>query len=142
MQVGDHQSVLQAMRDSPYFSKFTESAEVWDKTLSILGFALNDLNAVQRKWLYLEPIFGRGALPHEQSRFKRVDDEFRSIMSQVRMDERVVALADVSGLNEKLPVMIDQLERCQKVGFGLFDTLPSLKNCHRPTCSVAWNLRH
>jgi hypothetical protein len=36
-------------------------------------------------------------------------------MSQVRMDERVVALADISGLNEKLPVMIDQLERCQKV---------------------------
>uniref|UniRef100_A0A7S0W0F2 Cytoplasmic dynein 2 heavy chain 1 n=2 Tax=Hemiselmis TaxID=77924 RepID=A0A7S0W0F2_9CRYP len=113
-QVGDHQSVLQAMRDSPYFARFSEIAETWDVTLSTLGFALNDLNAVQRKWLYLEPIFGRGALPHEQGRFKSVDDEFKNIMSQVRMDSRVVALADISGLNDKLPVLINQLDRCQK----------------------------
>ena len=60
-------SDLQAMRDSPYFVKFQSQAEEWDKKLSVLAIGLNDLNAVQRKWLYLEPIFGRGALPHEQA---------------------------------------------------------------------------
>lgn len=30
------------------------------------------LNGIQRKWVYLEPIFARGALPHEQARFRRV----------------------------------------------------------------------
>jgi dynein heavy chain 2 len=113
-QVGDHQSVLQAMRDSPYFSRFAAQAEDWDRKLSTLAFGLNDLNAVQRKWLYLEPIFGRGALPHEQGRFKKVDDEFRNIASEVRSDQRVVALAEISGLTEKLPALIDQLDRCQK----------------------------
>ena len=112
--VGDHQSVLQAMRDSPYFGKFQDEAEGWDKKLSILAMGLNDLNAVQRKWLYLEPIFGRGALPHEQQRFRRVDDEFRGIMAEVHADVRVVSFAGISGITEKLPVMIDQLERCQK----------------------------
>jgi dynein heavy chain 2 len=113
-QVGDHQSVLQAMRDSPYFQKFGPEAEEWDKKLSTLGMGLNDLNSVQRKWLYLEPIFGRGALPHEQSRFKRVDDEFRATMFEIRSDSRVVAFADISRVCEKLSTMIDQLDRCQK----------------------------
>ena len=113
-QVGDHQSVLQAMRDSPYFQKFGGEAEDWDKKLSTLGIGLNDLNSVQRKWLYLEPIFGRGALPHEQKRFKSVDDEFRSTMFEIRSDSRVVSFADIRGVCDKLSSMIDQLDRCQK----------------------------
>ena len=40
---------------------------------------LHNLNQIQRKWVYLEPIFGRGALPREQGRFKRVDDDFRLV---------------------------------------------------------------
>lgn len=40
---------------------------------------LHNLNQIQRKWVYLEPIFGRGALPREQGRFKRVDDDFRFV---------------------------------------------------------------
>lgn len=35
--------------------------------------------------MYLEPIFGRGALPREQERFKRVDDDFRLIILSVLM---------------------------------------------------------
>ena len=95
-QVGDHQAQLQAMRDSPYFQKFAAEADDWDKKLSTLGIGLNDLNSVQRKWLYLEPIFGRGALPHEQPRFKKVDDEFREIMFEIRKEPRVVEFAGIS----------------------------------------------
>ena len=47
------------------------------------------LNDVQRKWVYLEPIFARGALPHEQQRFRRVDDEFRQIMKSITIDPKV-----------------------------------------------------
>jgi dynein heavy chain 2 len=113
-QVGDHQSVLQAMRDSPYFVNFSDKAEEWDRKLSTLGMGLNDLNSVQRKWLYLEPIFGRGALPHEQSRFKRVDDDFRAVMFEIRSESMVVKFADIPRVCEKLTTMMDQLDRCQK----------------------------
>ena len=41
------------------------------------------------KWVYLEPIFGRGALPHEKARFKMVDEEFIAIMNGVGDDPRV-----------------------------------------------------
>lgn len=51
--------------------------------LGILDYALHTLNQIQRKWVYLEPIFGMGALPAEQGRFRRVEEEFRDIMSKV-----------------------------------------------------------
>lgn len=45
---------------------------VWERRLAILAEGLQVLNAIQRKWVYLEPIFARGALPNEQPRFRRV----------------------------------------------------------------------
>ena len=41
---------------------------------------LHKMNEIQRKWVYLEPIFGRGSMPAETSRFNRVDVDFRSIL--------------------------------------------------------------
>ena len=73
-QVGDNQCLLQSLKDSPYFKGFADKASIWETRL-----ALHQLNQIQRRWVYLEPIFGRGALPREQSRFKRVDGDFRYV---------------------------------------------------------------
>ena len=67
--------------------------------------------------MYLEPVFGRGALPSEQGRFKRVEDDFRDVMSKLEADPKVIGLADAAvfpNLKEKLVGMVDQLERCQR----------------------------
>ena len=48
--------------------------------------------------MYLEPIFGRGAMPHEQARFRRVDDEFRALMSSIVDDPRVFSVLKVPQL--------------------------------------------
>lgn len=58
---------------------------VFQVKLGILDYALHTLNQIQRKWVYLEPIFGMGALPAEQGRFRRVEEEFRDIMANVRI---------------------------------------------------------
>lgn len=50
---------------------------LWEVRLSDLDEYLLSLNTIQRRWVYLEPIFGRGALPREEARFKRVDEDFR-----------------------------------------------------------------
>ena len=47
---------------------------------------------VVRLCRYLEPIFSRGALPGEQARFKRVDDEYRDIMGKVRGGRALILL--------------------------------------------------
>lgn len=63
---------------------------LWETRLSDLDEYLLNLNAIQRRWVYLEPIFGRGALPREEARFKRVDEDFRcgipSFFSQLQVD--------------------------------------------------------
>ena len=77
LQVGDNQCLLQSLKDSPYYQGFLDKAAIWETRLADLDEYLHNLNLIQRKWVYLEPIFGRGALPREQDRFKRVDDDFR-----------------------------------------------------------------
>lgn len=75
---------------------------------------LQKLNGIQRKWVYLEPIFGRGALPSQQGRFQRVNDEYRQIMIDIGANPKVLQLCTVPALSETLDTIIDQLERCQK----------------------------
>lgn len=48
---------------------------------------------MQRKWVYLAPIFGRGALPQQQARFRSVDEEFRRVMGLVEFDKKVASFA-------------------------------------------------
>ena len=81
-QVGDNQCLLQSLKDSPYYRGFEDKASLWETRLADLDEYLHNLNQIQRKWVYLEPIFGRGALPREQGRFKRVDDDFRFVVSE------------------------------------------------------------
>lgn len=75
--VGDNQCLLQSLKDTPYYHHFMDRASIWETRLADLDLYLQNLNLIQRKWVYLEPIFGHGALPNEQSRFRRVDDDFK-----------------------------------------------------------------
>ena len=82
LQVGDNQCLLQSLKDSPYYKGFEDKASLWETRLADVDEYLHNLDQIQRKWVYLEPIFGRGALPREQGRFKRVDDDFRFVGSE------------------------------------------------------------
>ncbi|XP_068612804.1 cytoplasmic dynein 2 heavy chain 1 isoform X2 [Brachionichthys hirsutus] len=113
-QVGDNRCLLQSLKDSPYYRSFRDKVGLWEVRLSDLDEYLLNLNAIQRRWVYLEPIFGRGALPREEARFKRVDEDFRSIMSDIKRDNRVVSLSSRAGIRNSLVAILDQLQRCQK----------------------------
>ncbi|CAH2225380.1 cytoplasmic dynein 2 heavy chain 1 [Pelobates cultripes] len=113
-QVGDNRCLLQSLKDSPYYKGFEDKVSIWEKKLAELDEYLQNLNQIQRKWVYLEPIFGRGALPREQARFNRVDEDFRSIMSDIKKDDRVTLLTSRAGIRNSLITILDQLQRCQK----------------------------
>uniref|UniRef100_W5MJK1 Cytoplasmic dynein 2 heavy chain 1 n=1 Tax=Lepisosteus oculatus TaxID=7918 RepID=W5MJK1_LEPOC len=113
-QVGDNRCLLQSLKDSPYYRSFEDKVSIWETKLADLDEYLHNLNAIQRKWVYLEPIFGRGALPKEQARFRRVDEDFRSIMADVQRDSRVTSLNARAGIRNSLINILDQLQRCQK----------------------------
>ncbi|XP_073414467.1 cytoplasmic dynein 2 heavy chain 1 isoform X2 [Dendrobates tinctorius] len=113
-QVGDNRCLLQSLKDSPYYRGFEDKVSIWEKKLAELDEYLQNLNQIQRKWVYLEPIFGRGALPREEARFHRVDEDFRSIMSDIKRDNRVTMLTSRVGIRNSLITILDQLQRCQK----------------------------
>uniref|UniRef100_A0A183FTN2 DHC_N2 domain-containing protein n=1 Tax=Heligmosomoides polygyrus TaxID=6339 RepID=A0A183FTN2_HELPZ len=112
--VKDSQALLQSLKNSPFYAQFSDKTKVWETRLSDLDVYLPQMNDIQRKWIYLEPIFGRGALPAEASRFARVDSEFRLILADVVRDARLVSLCGRQSLRKSLEQIIDQLNRCQK----------------------------
>lgn len=115
--MGDKQSLLASLKESQFFHAFADQGEVLEQKMGVLDVVLSTLNMIQRKWLYLEPIFSRGALPSEKERFRRVDDEFSDIMLNASSDSKLFNLADerlFPKLGDKLKSMLDQLERCQK----------------------------
>lgn len=113
-EVGDNQVILQNIKDSKFSTNFTDQIELFESRLGGLDEYLLKLNQIQRKWAYLEPVFGRGALPSEQGRFRRIDDEFRGIIQALNNEPIVVTLALIPSIADSLDMLIDQLDRCQK----------------------------
>jgi dynein heavy chain 2 len=112
--VGDNRALLQSLKDSPFYVGFVDKATLWETRLSDLDVVLGFLQTVQRKWVHLEPIFGRGALPKEQKRFDAIDADFRQIMADVARDDRVVSIVSRVGIKAQLEALEGQLTRCQK----------------------------
>lgn len=113
-QVSDNQSLLISLKESRFFSRFSDQVEQFESKLTGIDDYLQKLNVIQRKWVYLEPIFIRGALPSEQARFNRVDGEYVSIMMGIGTNPKVVSLCDIQGLKETLDTILSQLDVCQK----------------------------
>ena len=117
LEMGDKQSLLASLKESQFFKAFADQGLALEGKMSTLDFVLHTLNSIQRKWVYLEPIFGRGALPSEEGRFRRIDEGFTDIMNSVARDPKLFYLADEQlhpHISENLRTMLDQLERCQK----------------------------
>ncbi|VDM11275.1 unnamed protein product [Wuchereria bancrofti] len=112
--VKDSEALLQSLKNSSYYAQFTDKTSIWETRLAETEQYIQWMNEIQRKWIYLEPIFGRGSLPSEASRFNRVDSEFRIVLNDVVEDSRIVSLSTRTSLKRTLEQIIDQLNRCQK----------------------------
>ncbi|KAG1663699.1 hypothetical protein FOA52_013267 [Chlamydomonas sp. UWO 241] len=113
-EVGDHQSMVASLKSSVMYHLFKDEVTTWEGKFGFLQEGLVLLNQVQRKWVYLEPIFARGALPAQQQRFRNVDEDFRRVMGTIDAAKKVVSFADIPGIRDKLPQMAQQLDVCQR----------------------------
>jgi dynein heavy chain 2 len=124
LEMGDKQSLLISLKESPFFKLFLDQGLLLEKKINTLDTVLKDLNIIQRKWIYLEPIFNRGALPNEQKRFKEVDNKFIDIMNAINKNTKLFSLANnevhiskgdtMTNLCGNLSQMLETLEKCQK----------------------------
>lgn len=73
-----------------------------------------------QRWLYLEPVFNRGTLLKDAGRFRRLDADFRFIITEIKRDTRVTSLLRITNLRSLVTSLLDQVGRCQK---SLFEFL-------------------
>jgi dynein heavy chain 2 len=111
--VGDNQALLQSIRDSKYYATFQNRITMFDSKIGGLDSVLTKLNTIQRKWVYLEPIFSRGSLPSEANRFTKLDREFKNIMDFIAKSPKVAGVSEIAGLDKSLNLILEQLEVCQ-----------------------------
>jgi dynein heavy chain 2, cytosolic len=111
--IGDNQSLLQAAKVSVAFEAFSDQADIWETKLNQLDFILTNMNAIQRKWIYLEPIFSAGTLKSEEAAFSRIDKDFRYIMREIFQDPRVMSLIRINNVQNVIDALVNQLSRCQ-----------------------------
>lgn len=102
---------MASLQDSPYIDNFLDRSNAWVQRLTDLDYCLTRFQLVQRKWVYLEPIMGRGALPKETARYAQIDEEFRKLIGYLKVDNRVISL--VNGMKGKaLKDTLNNLQVC------------------------------
>ncbi|CAH0554579.1 unnamed protein product [Brassicogethes aeneus] len=111
--IGHNQSLLQSVKNSTDNRSFSDKTVLWENKLTDLEFYVTSLAQVQRKWLYLEPIFSSGTLANEKQRFDRIDRDVRNILNFIQKDSHLNALCRFSNLRSLLDTITDQLARCQ-----------------------------
>ena len=116
----DHLVKTQAMRGSPYFKPFEKEVLGWESQLIRIEECIKAWLEVQKKWLYMESMFGVEEivrqLPNENALFKEVDHCWKSIMDSIAKDPRVLVTAGEVGMLEDLN---KSLETLKKVGTGV-----------------------
>ena len=108
---------LQSVKSSDFFSnEFAEKGDQWESRLITLDGLINNLNTVQRKWAYLEPIFSNSnnqAFSRDQT-FVTISREFLDIMKSITSDPHVIRVLRFANLSGKLKEIESVLMSCQK----------------------------
>ncbi|XP_001847712.2 cytoplasmic dynein 2 heavy chain 1 [Culex quinquefasciatus] len=111
--IGDNQFLLQSAKNSASFESFSDQANVWEEKLNNLEYIITHLNQIQKKWIYLQPIFGAGTLKKEEAVFKSIDKNFRYIMKEIADDPRVVSVNRINNVLSIIETLQSQISRCQ-----------------------------
>ncbi|CDW56544.1 dynein heavy chain [Trichuris trichiura] len=132
-QVHDKQALLESIKKSSLNNVQFDKRTFWQESLVDLNERIQCLHEVQRRWVYLEPIFSKGVLPKDWSRFQKVDHNFRAIMSRLEQDSRVMNLRSPDISKIQFSSMREQLLECQKaLNYYLEKTYHKEKRCQFP----------
>ncbi|KOX76673.1 Cytoplasmic dynein 2 heavy chain 1 [Melipona quadrifasciata] len=109
---GELRLLLEGTKGVPGYERFAARVGRCEAGLSEVEERIKALSTIQRKWIYLEPVYEGGAAPNDTGRWSRANKEFRYLMGEVARDPRVSSL-------RRLPLsaftnLKDLLDRCQK----------------------------
>ena len=117
-------TMAQTIMFSAFKGPFEERIEDWNRKLCTISDLLEVWVAVQRNWLYLQPIFDSAdinrQLPVEGKKFAMVDKNWRSSLAAAKAHPKAIEFCDNEKLLEKFRDSNVLLEQVQK---GLSDYL-------------------
>jgi len=112
------QMQLQTMLAMRHVGPFRENAQLLLQTLSETSETLEKWLKVQMMWCSLESVFTGGdiakQMPMEAKKFAKIDKDWAKIMGKAYETQLVVEAAANENLQQSLPVMSGELEKCQK----------------------------
>lgn len=111
--IGDNQCLLQSAKNTAAIDSFTDQIELWENKMTVLSFILNNLCQIQKKWIYLEPIFSNGTLRSGDTSFHRIDKDFRYIMRDIASNPKVISLCKINNIQMIIESLLNQLQHCQ-----------------------------
>ena len=115
----EHLNSLAAMKLSPYFRVFEEEAFAWEDKLNRVQALFDVWIDMQRRWVYLDGIFGGSAdikhlLPIETQRFQTISTEFLALMRKVVKASQVMEVLNIPQVQKLLERLADLLAKIQK----------------------------
>jgi dynein heavy chain 1, cytosolic len=108
----EHINSVSAMKLSLYYKEFEEKALSWEDKL--INSVFDVWIDVQRRWVYLDGIFGGSAdiihlLPNETQKFQNVSSEFLTLMRKVSKSPLVLDILNIQGIQKLLERLADLL---------------------------------
>lgn len=116
-QISESILTLNLLKDSQlYDDRFGELINQWTNRLSTMDTIINQLNSVQRKWIYLQPIYSRNNQNDvfNDAQFVASSKEFISIMQNIEIDAHICKIVRINGVTNKLQSINSILNLCQK----------------------------
>ena len=114
----EHITMTQAMAMSAFKGPFGDDIDHWNNSLQIVSEVIDEWIALQRNWLYLQPIFDSAdinkQLPQEGKRFATVDKYWRTTMSVAVKGVLCIKFCDDARLLERFREGNKLLEAVQK----------------------------
>ena len=122
-------TMAQTIMFSAFKGPFEERIDEWNRKLCAVSDVLEVWVAVQRNWLYLQPIFESAdinrQLPTEGKKFATVDKNWRGTISSAKVNPKVLEFCDNEKLLERFKeseVLLDQVQK------GLSDYLETKRS--------------
>ncbi|KAJ7552868.1 hypothetical protein O6H91_06G073600 [Diphasiastrum complanatum] len=123
-QLDDHIAMTQSMTFSPFKEPFEEKILKWESQLLLVSEIMDEWFALQRQWMYLEPIFSspdiQTQLPIESKRFNTVNIVWRKAVGQAHLTPHILTMCSSKKLLEQLKESNKLIDMVQK---GLADYL-------------------
>ncbi|KAI5076359.1 hypothetical protein GOP47_0008424 [Adiantum capillus-veneris] len=123
-QLDDHIATTQSISFSPFKKPFEEKISKWEAQLVLVSEIIDEWFALQRQWMYLEPIFSSSdiqtQLPIESKRFNTINVVWRKIVNQAHATPNILTMCSSKKLLEQLRESNKMIDMVQK---GLSDYL-------------------